>query len=125
MRLKGIGEQLDRVPGLRLRPRVLPHVRVHAGGLPLSAEFVNSQVTAVRADCSFSMSLSMRMPDFGGAIDGPYAYTGVVAGEGAALEMAFMMHGTGPGTHVEMNRARRISMKYDEANRAARPSVDG
>jgi hypothetical protein len=86
---------------------------VNAGGIQLTAEFVNSQVGAPKADCSFPISLSMKINDFGGSIDGPHSYTGVIAGDGSALEIAFMMLGTGPGSHVELNRAKRISMKFD------------
>ena len=55
----------------------------------------------------------MRIKEFGEGIAGPYPYVGVVAGEGAALEIAFMMLGTGPGSHVELNHAKRISMTFN------------
>lgn len=86
---------------------------VNAGGLNMTAEFVNSQFTAPKADCGFPVSLSMKIKEFGEGTVGPYSYVGVVAGEGAALEIAFMMLGTGPGSHVEMNRAKRISMNFN------------
>jgi hypothetical protein len=38
---------------------------------------------------------------------------GTIAGVGPALEIAFMMLGTGPGSHEELDHAKRISMKYD------------
>ena len=86
---------------------------VNAGGIPFKAEFVNSHFSAPKADGSFIISLSMRINDFGGIIDGPYSYMGVIKGDGAALEIAFMMLGTGPGSHLELSHAKRISMKFD------------
>ena len=86
---------------------------VNAGGIPLKAEFVNSHFGAPKADSSFSISLSMRINEFGGIIDGPYSYMGVIAGDGSALEIDFMMLGTGPGSHLELSHAKRISMKFD------------
>jgi len=86
---------------------------VNAGGLRLSAEFVNSRFSAPKADCSFPISLSMSINEFGEAITGPYSYAGVIAGDGPPLEIAFMMLGTGPGSHVELNHAKRISMNFD------------
>jgi hypothetical protein len=79
----------------------------------MTAEFVNSQFSAPKADCSFPISLSMRIKEFGEGIAGPYSYVGVIAGNGSALEIAFMMLGTGPGSHVEMNHAKRISMNFN------------
>ena len=84
--------------------------RVNAGGVSLNAEFVDSQLSAPTADCSFAMSLSMKIDDFGGVISGPYSYVGVVTGNAAALELDYMMLGTGPGSHVELDHAKRISM---------------
>jgi hypothetical protein len=86
---------------------------INAGGLAMTAEFVNSRFSAPKADCSIPLSLSMRMSEFGEAIAGPYPYVGVIAGDAPALEIAFMMLGAGPGSHVEMNHARRISMDVD------------
>jgi hypothetical protein len=86
---------------------------VNAGGIPFKAEFVNSHVSSPRADGSFTISLSMRINEFGGIIDGPYTYVGVIAGNGSALEIDFMMLGTGPGSHLELSHAKRISMKFD------------
>jgi hypothetical protein len=51
----------------------------------------------------------MRIKEFEGVV-GPYSYAGVIAGDASALEVVFMMLGTGPGSHVELDRARRISM---------------
>ena len=82
---------------------------INAGGLQLTAEFVNSRFGAPRADCSVPISLSMRIKEFEGVV-GPYSYAGVIAGDASALEVVFMMLGTGPGSHVELDRARRISM---------------
>jgi hypothetical protein len=84
---------------------------VNAGGLPLTAEFVNSRFGALRADCTFRISLSMKIGEFGEAITGPYQYAGVVAGDGPSLELAYMMLGAGPGSHVD--HAKRISMRFD------------
>jgi hypothetical protein len=86
---------------------------VNAGGIPLKAEFVNSHFGDLKADGSFPISLSMRINDFGEIIDGPHSYMGVVAGDGSAQEIAFMMLGTGPGSHLELSHAKRISMKFD------------
>jgi hypothetical protein len=86
---------------------------VSAGGIPLTTEFVNSQVSDPKADCSFPMSLSMRMNEFGGVVDGPHSYVGTIAPHGSALEFAFMMLGTGPGSHLELDHAKRISMEFD------------
>jgi hypothetical protein len=86
---------------------------VNAGGMQFTAEFVNSHFGAPKADGSFPISLSMKIDDFGEIIDGPHSYAGVISGDGSALEIAFMMLGTGPGSHVELNHARRISMKFD------------
>jgi hypothetical protein len=86
---------------------------VNAGGLHMTAEFVNSQFSAPRADCSLPISLSMRIKEFGEGVAGPYSYVGVIAGDASALEIAFMMLGTGPGSHVEMNHAKRISMNFN------------
>jgi hypothetical protein len=86
---------------------------VNAGGLQFTSEFVNSQFSAPKADCSFPISLSMKINEFGGVIDGPHSYAGVIAGDGSALEIVFMMLGTGPGSHVELDHAKRISMKFD------------
>ena len=86
---------------------------INAGGLHMTAEFVNSQFSAPTSDCSFPISLSMRIKEFGEGIAGPYSYVGVIAGGGSALEIAFMMLGTGPGSHVEMNHAKRISMDFN------------
>lgn len=82
---------------------------VNAGGVQMTTEFVNSQAGAPRADCSVPVSLSMRIAEFGGVVTGPYQYVGVVAGDGSPLEIHFMMLGTGPGSHVELNHATRIS----------------
>jgi hypothetical protein len=86
---------------------------VNAGGLNLRAEFVNSQFGAPRADCTFPISLSMKIAEFGEGVTGPYAYVGTIAGVSPHLEIAFMMLGTGPGSHVELNHAKRISMRFD------------
>lgn len=83
---------------------------VNSGGLAMKAEFVDSRFSAPRADCSFALSLSMKIDDFGGLISGPYSYVGVIAGEASALELDFMMLGAGPGSHVELDHAKRISM---------------
>jgi hypothetical protein len=85
---------------------------VNAGGLAMTAEFVNSRFGAPKADCSFPASLSMSIKEFG-VVTGPYSYVGVVSGDGAAMEIAFMMLGMGPGAHVELNHAKRISMHVD------------
>ena len=86
---------------------------INAGGLQMIAEFVNSQFGAPKANCSFPISLSMRIEEFGEGIAGPYPYVGVVTSGGSALEIAFMMLGAGPGSHVEMDHAKRISMNFD------------
>jgi|WetSurMetagenome_2_1015567.scaffolds.fasta_scaffold09215_2 hypothetical protein len=86
---------------------------VNTGGLRLSAEFVKSRVSAPHPDCSVPMSLSMKINEFGETITGPYDYMGVVGGGGPALEIDFMMLGMGPGAHVEMNHAKRISMRAE------------
>lgn len=86
---------------------------VNAGGLHMTAQFVDSRFSAPKADCSVPISLSMSIREFGEAIAGPYAYAGVIAGDGPALEIAFMMLGTGPGSHVELDHAKRISMRFD------------
>lgn len=86
---------------------------VNAGGVQMTAEFVNSAFGAPKADCSFPISLSMKIKEYGGVITGPYSYAGVAAGDSAAPEILFMMLGTGPGAHVELNHAKRISMKFD------------
>ena len=75
----------------------------------MTAEFVDSRFGTPKADCSFPVSLSMRIKEFEGVV-GPYSYAGVIAGDASALEVVFMMLGTGPGSHVELDRARRISM---------------
>lgn len=85
---------------------------VNAGGLQMSATFVNSTFGAPRTDCSFPVTLSMRINEFGDVVTGPYSYTGVVTGDGPVREIAFMMLGTGPGSHVELDRARRISTRF-------------
>lgn len=85
---------------------------INAGGLQMTAEFVNSQFGALNADCGFPISLSMKIKEYGGVITGPYSYVGVVAGDMPALEILFMMLGTGPGSHVELNHAKRISMDF-------------
>lgn len=84
---------------------------INTGGLPLTAEFVDSQFGAPKADCSVPITLSMRINEEG--IAGPYSYVGIVAGNGSALEIAFMMLGTGPGSHVELDHAKRISTTFD------------
>lgn len=86
---------------------------INAGGVQMTAEFVNSQFSAPKADCSVAISLSMKINEAGGMISGPYSDVGVIAGDGSALEIHFMMLGTGPGSHVELNHARRISMDFD------------
>ena len=85
---------------------------VNTGGLRLNAEFVDSRFSAPQADCGIPIRLSMKFKEFEG-VTGPYAYMGVVAGDGRALEIDFMMLGQGPGSHVELNHAKRISMKFD------------
>jgi hypothetical protein len=85
---------------------------INAGGVQMNAEFVNSQFGAPKPDCSVPISLSMRINESGGMISGPYSYTGVIGGDASALEIHFMMLGTGPGSHVDMNHAKRISMKH-------------
>ena len=85
---------------------------VNAGGIQLNAEFINSQFGDPKADGSFPISLSMRINEFGGIIDGPYSYMGVIAGDRSALEIDFMMLGTGPGSHLELSHAKRISMNF-------------
>jgi hypothetical protein len=86
---------------------------INAGGVPMNAEFVNSQFSAPKADCSVAISLAMKINEAGGMISGPYSYVGVIGGDPSALEVHFMMLGTGPGSHVDMNHAKRISMKFD------------
>jgi hypothetical protein len=87
---------------------------INAGGVQMNAEFVNSQFSALKPDCSVAISLSMKINESGGMISGPYSYVGVIAGDPSALEVHFMMQGTGPGSHVDMNHAKRISMHVDE-----------
>lgn len=84
---------------------------VNAGGLQMSAQFVDSSFGEPRTDCSFPVTLSMKINEFGNVVTGPYAYVGVVTSRTPAWEIAFMMLGTGPGSHVEMDRAKRISMQ--------------
>ena len=84
---------------------------VNAGGISFIAEFVDSNFSDLQADGSFSISLSMRINDFGGIIEGPYSYMGVITNDAPSLEIAFMMIGTGPGSHVELSHAKRISKK--------------
>lgn len=84
---------------------------VNAGGLQMSAQFVDSGFGQPRADCGFPVTLSMKINEFGDVVVGPYSYVGVVTRRAPDLEIAFMMLGTGPGSHVEMDRARRISMQ--------------
>ena len=86
---------------------------VNAGGIPFKAEFINSHFSDPKADGSFLISLSMRINEFEQGIFGPYSYVGVIAGNGSALEIDFMMLGTGPGSHLELSHAKRISMKFD------------
>jgi hypothetical protein len=86
---------------------------INAGGVQMNAEFVNSQFGAPKADCSVPISLSMRINESGGMISGPYSYAGVIAGDASALEVFFMMLGTGPGSHVDLNHAKRISMHFN------------
>ncbi len=85
---------------------------INAGGVQLTAEFVDSQISAPKADCSFPISLSMKIKEAGGAILGPYSYAGVIAGDRSAPEMVFMMLGTGPGSHVDSSHAKRISLNF-------------
>jgi hypothetical protein len=85
---------------------------INAGGVQMNAEFVDSQFGAPRADCSVPITMSMRINESGGLISGPYSYVGVVAGDASALEISFMMLGTGPGSHVDLNHAKRISMNF-------------
>lgn len=82
---------------------------INAGGIQMTAEFVNSHFGAPRPNCSIPITLSMKIKESEGVV-GPYAYAGVVAGDASAMEIVFMMLGTGPGSHVDSNRARRISM---------------
>ncbi len=86
---------------------------VNAGGVHFTADFVNSRFSAPRPDCTFPISLSMKINEFGEGVTGPYSYAGVIAGNGSALEIAFMMLGAGPGSHVELNHAKRISMNFE------------
>src|SRR5512145_279471 len=51
---------------------------VNAGGLQMSAQFVNSSFGEPRTDCSFPVTLSMKINEFGDVVTGPYAYVGVV-----------------------------------------------
>lgn len=88
---------------------------VNAGGLQMAAEFVNSTFGAPRADCAIPMTLSMKFKQFEDAVMGPYSYVGVVTDDGGSLEIAFMMLGTGPGSHLELDHAKRISMRAQEA----------
>ena len=85
---------------------------VNAGGLQMSAQFVNSSFGEPRADCSFPVTLSMKINEFGDVVTGPYSYVGVVTSKAPAWEIAFMMLGTGPGSHVEIDHAKRISMQH-------------
>jgi hypothetical protein len=86
---------------------------INAGGMQMNAEFLNSQFSAPKADCSVAISLSMKINESGGMISGPYSYVGVIGADPSALEVHFMMLGTGPGSHVDMNHAKRISMNFD------------
>ena len=86
---------------------------INAGGLRLTADFVNSRFSAPLGDCSIPISLSMSIREFTEATMGPYAYIGVASGDGSAMNIDFMMLGTGPGSHVELDHATRISMKFD------------
>jgi hypothetical protein len=86
---------------------------VNTGGLRLNAELVNSRFSAPQADCRVPMSLSMKFMELGEAVFGPYDYMGVIARDGRALEIDFMMLGQGPGSHVELDHAKRISMKFN------------
>ena len=54
----------------------------------------------------------MKIKEYGGVVTGPYSYVGGVAGDMLSLEILFMMLGTGPGSHVELNHAKRISMDF-------------
>ncbi len=86
---------------------------INAGGLQMTAEFVNSHFSAPNGNCSIPISLTMKVKEFGEGTAGPYSYVGVIAGDVSELEIAFMMLGTGLGSHVDLNRAKRISMKFD------------
>ena len=54
----------------------------------------------------------MKIKEYGGVVTGPYSYVGGVAGDMLSLEILFMMLGTGPGSHVELNHAKRISLEF-------------
>jgi hypothetical protein len=56
-------------------------------------------------------------------VDGPHSYVGVVAGDGSALEIAFMMHGTGPGSHLELSPAKDEVRLVCVAKRAFEPRM--
>ncbi len=86
---------------------------INVGGVQMTAEFVNSQFGSPQADCSVPITLSMKIKESGEGVAGPYSYVGVIAGDPSALEIAFMMLGTGPGSHVDLNRAKRISMDFN------------
>jgi hypothetical protein len=86
---------------------------INAGGLQMSAEFVNSKFSPPNDDCRFHLSLSMKIKEFGEGLAGPYSYEGVIAGDWSAPELVYMMLGTGPGSHVDLQRAKRVSMKFD------------
>lgn len=82
-----------------------------AGGLQMAAEFVNSTFGAPRANCAIPITLSMKFKQFEDAVMGPYSYVGVVTDDGGSLEIAFMMLGTGPGSHLALDHAKRISTR--------------
>ena len=86
---------------------------VNAGGLQMSAEFVNSKFGAPKADCTVPITLSMKINEFGEAITGPYSYVGVIVRGERTLEIDYMMMGMGPGAHVELDHARRLTGHQD------------
>ena len=77
---------------------------INVGGVQMTAEFVNSQFSAPRPDCSVPISLSMKINESGGMISGPYSYVGVIAGDVSALEKRPVAHTPTPTPNGSFRR---------------------
>lgn len=85
-------------------------VSVNAGGVQMNMDLVGLTYQ-VKADCSVSVSYSMKVKELGITF-GPVSRLLVVGGNPAALELYGIQVGAGPGMPLDLMTKHRVSMQF-------------
>jgi len=86
-------------------------VSLNAGGVQMTITFVNLTYQ-MNADCSVSVSYSLKIKELNNAVIGPTSRVLVVGGSPTTLELRGITVGAGPGMPVDLLTSQRISMQF-------------